>query len=200
MEPTPTPAEIAAEYFAALGEHDLDTALSMGHTDMVDDFVAVGELHGRGAVRDFFEEVFSAFPDFDLEAADDTGDLDLMVIPVDDTCSEQTGTELVSATPSAGEQVTLLDPAPGWYVAAVDPYRAPDGGGPLGWRLDVYDLHPELETGTFEVDPDPVPVVAGGTTDVEVRWSGLEPGPRYLGMLAYEGALSPTFVTVDSVP
>lgn len=135
---------------------------------------------------------------FDLESADDSGDLDLMVIPVDDTCTEQTGTELLSVGPSPDEQVTILDPAPGWYVAAVDPYAAPEGGGPLGWRLDVYDLHPELETGTFEVDPEPVPVVEGRTTEVEVSWAGLEPGPRYLGMLAYEGALSPTFVTVDS--
>jgi subtilisin family serine protease len=137
---------------------------------------------------------------FDLEAADATGDLDLMVIPVDDTCSEQTGTELLSAGPSADEQVTMLDPAPGWYVAAVDPYQAPDGGGPLGWRLDVYDVHPELEQGAFAVDPEPVPVVAGRATTVDVRWSGLEPGRRYLGMLSYEGALSPTFVTVDSGP
>lgn len=76
MEPTPTPAEIAAEYFAALGEHDLDTALSMSHPDLVDDFVAVGELHGRGAVRDFFEEVFSAFPDFHLEVVEIVGDAD----------------------------------------------------------------------------------------------------------------------------
>lgn len=135
---------------------------------------------------------------FDLEAADDSGDLDLMVIPVDDTCEEQTGTELLSAGPGADEQVTLLDPAPGWYVAAVDPYRAPDGGGPLGWRLDVYDVHPDLETGELTVEPDPVPVVAGRTSVVEVGWSGLEARSRYLGVLAYEGALSPTFLTVES--
>jgi hypothetical protein len=42
--------------------------------------------------------------------------------------------------------------------------------------------------------------VAGRTTTVDVRWSGLEPGPRYLGVLSYEGALSPTFVTVESAP
>jgi subtilisin family serine protease len=137
---------------------------------------------------------------FDLEASDDTGDLDLMVIPVDETCSEQTGAEHVSATPSADERVTLLDPPSGWYVAAVDPYAAPEGGGPLGWRLDVYDVHPELETGAFAVEPSPVPVVAERTATFEARWSGLEPGPRYLGMLSYEGALSPTFVTVDSAP
>lgn len=156
--------------------------------------------------EDYDDEVYFCFfvgegsraARFDLEASDDTGDLDLMVIPVEETCSEQTGTEVVSATPDAHEQVTLLDPEPGWYVAAVDPFRAPDDGGPLGWRLDVYDVHPELETGTFGVDPDPVPVVSGRTTEVAVRWSGLEPGPRYLGMLTYEGALSPTFVTVDS--
>ncbi len=160
------------------------------------------------AVRpDYEDEVYYCFfvgegsraARFDLEAADETGDLDLMVIPVDDTCGEQTGTEVLSAGPSPDEQVTLLDPAPGWYVAAVDPYQAPAGGGPLGWRLDVYDVHPELEQGALIVDPEPVPVVAGRATTVEVRWSGLEAGPRYLGVLSYEGALSPTFVTVDSV-
>ncbi|HEX4976951.1 MAG TPA: S8 family serine peptidase [Nocardioides sp.] len=136
---------------------------------------------------------------FDVEPDDDRRDLDLMVIPVDDTCREQTGTELLSAGPSPDERVTLLDPAPGWYVAAVDPVPT-ETEGPLGWRLDVYDVHPELETGTFTVDPEPVPVVAGRATTVQVRWSGLQPGARHLGMLTYEGALSPTFVTVDPAP
>lgn len=37
------------------------------HPDVVDDFVAVGVVRGKAAVRRFFEEMLAAFPDFRID-------------------------------------------------------------------------------------------------------------------------------------
>lgn len=46
---------------------DPERIVEFGHPDdYADDFVAVGQFRGRDAVRDFFAEMFAAFPDFDF--------------------------------------------------------------------------------------------------------------------------------------
>jgi steroid delta-isomerase-like uncharacterized protein len=40
----------------------------------VEDFVAIGEFRGRQQVRQFFSELFAAFPDFDIELLHMLGD------------------------------------------------------------------------------------------------------------------------------
>lgn len=63
---SPTPLKVARAVFDALANRDLD-ALSEFHTeDTVDDFVAIGEIRGRQAIRRFFDELFAAFPDFEM--------------------------------------------------------------------------------------------------------------------------------------
>lgn len=74
MEPTPSPLEAATRIFAALRERDLTIIQTADHPDVVDDFVAVGEFRGVDAVRGFFAELFTAFPDFDLEVVHMVGD------------------------------------------------------------------------------------------------------------------------------
>ena len=61
-----TPAEVAGDIFDALGKRDLDAALALVADDAVDDFVAIGEVRGRVAIRRFFDELLAAFPDFDI--------------------------------------------------------------------------------------------------------------------------------------
>lgn len=77
---TTTPVEAARTIFAALREHDLDTIWDLGHPDVSDDFVAVGEYRGREAVRGFFSELFAAFPDFDVEIVHLVGDTEHAVV------------------------------------------------------------------------------------------------------------------------
>jgi hypothetical protein len=137
---------------------------------------------------------------FDLDAADDNGDMDLMVIPVDAACETAVDTELYSATPSPDERITILDPAPGWYLAAVDPFAAPAGADRLDWRLDFYDVNQANAVGSLVANPNPIPVVNNQPTTYDAVWSGLRPNARYLGMFDYEGALSPTYLTVDTRP
>ena len=59
-----TPAEVARAAFDAVVRRDPDGIVALGAPGYVDDFVAIGELRGRDAIRDFFRETFAAFPDF----------------------------------------------------------------------------------------------------------------------------------------
>jgi steroid delta-isomerase-like uncharacterized protein len=61
-----TPAELARAIFDAIQKGDIETAMTHGADDAVDDFVAIGEFRGKRAIREFFEELLAAFPDFDM--------------------------------------------------------------------------------------------------------------------------------------
>jgi steroid delta-isomerase-like uncharacterized protein len=67
LEPSATPAEVAARNFSAISAHDLEAIARVQHPEIVDDFVAIGRFRGVDAVRAFFTELFGAFPDFAIE-------------------------------------------------------------------------------------------------------------------------------------
>ncbi len=73
---TRTPAEVARAIFDAVTARDPDGIVAHGAPDSVSDFVAIGEVHGQAAIRDFFRGLFAAFPDFEMTVdrivADDT--------------------------------------------------------------------------------------------------------------------------------
>jgi steroid delta-isomerase-like uncharacterized protein len=64
---TKTPKEVAAALLDAVTAQDLDRPLELQHEDVVDDFVAIGQFHGRDGIRAFFSEMYEAFPDFRIE-------------------------------------------------------------------------------------------------------------------------------------
>jgi len=66
---TSTPADVARAAFDAVSRKDLDGIVATGAPGYVEDFVAVGEIHGHDAVRAFFRELFAAFPDFTMTVA-----------------------------------------------------------------------------------------------------------------------------------
>jgi Subtilase family/PA domain len=136
---------------------------------------------------------------FSLDAANDAADMDLFVYSAADAaCESLTDVVGVSATAAADESVTLDAPAPGSYLVEVDPFAPAPGEPTLNWRLDFFDVRPTNQVGGFQAVPNPVPVVQNQPTTFQAQWAGLEPGARYLGALEYEGALSPTYVTVDT--
>jgi hypothetical protein len=138
---------------------------------------------------------------FDLDAADDDADMDLFVYRAgDDVCSEENLVALAgqSASASADERVTLLDPEPGHYLVEVDPFSPSPGKSSVDWRFDFYDVNPAVEVGELAADPNPVPVTNNEPATYQAVWSGLLPDQRYLGMFSYDGALTPTFLTVDT--
>lgn len=63
-------ADIAKRYFAALAAHDLDEALACWQPGAVDRFVGAQELVAPVGVRQYFTELFAAFPDFSFEILD----------------------------------------------------------------------------------------------------------------------------------
>jgi steroid delta-isomerase-like uncharacterized protein len=72
-----TPAQVAEAALASFATRDPDLVAANAHPDGVDDVVAIGEFRGRDAIREFYEETFRAFPDFEMRVeriiADDAG-------------------------------------------------------------------------------------------------------------------------------
>jgi steroid delta-isomerase-like uncharacterized protein len=75
-----TPAETARAIFDALAKRELDVAMNHAAEDAVDDFVAIGEFRGKRAIRDFFEELLTAFPDFEVTVDRVVGDDEVAVV------------------------------------------------------------------------------------------------------------------------
>jgi glyoxylase-like metal-dependent hydrolase (beta-lactamase superfamily II)/predicted ester cyclase len=68
---TSTATSVARRYFDALGAHDLDAALACWKPGSVDRLVGQQELTAPDGIREYFSELFEAFPDFKLEVIDE---------------------------------------------------------------------------------------------------------------------------------
>ena len=62
-----TPGQLARRLFELLNRRDLDQVAELQHPEIVDDFLVLRPIRGRAEVRGFFESLFAAFPDFQLE-------------------------------------------------------------------------------------------------------------------------------------
>jgi steroid delta-isomerase-like uncharacterized protein len=70
---TPTTTDVVArvrEMFEMLGRRDLSRAGEFWGPDTVDHFLPVGAFQGTEAIRSYFEGMFAAVPDFELEVED----------------------------------------------------------------------------------------------------------------------------------
>ncbi len=76
----PTPAQTARNIFDALAKRELDDAMSHVAEEAVDDFVAIGEFRGKRAIRDFFDQLLTAFPDFEATVDRVVGDDEAAVV------------------------------------------------------------------------------------------------------------------------
>ena len=101
-----------------------------------------------------------------------------------------------SATGSADEEVTLVAPVARKYLVVIDGYAAATGETAIATTYDEYLVDATATLGNFRAEPNPVPVTQGESTSYDAAWTGLTAG-RYLGMMEYDGALSPTYVTVS---
>ncbi len=61
------PAALMGRAFEALRARDLDALAACWHDEVVEDFVVLGVVKGKRAVREFFAETLAAFPDFEFE-------------------------------------------------------------------------------------------------------------------------------------
>ncbi len=60
-------ADLARHLFELLNRRDLDAAIALQHADVYEDFLVLRPLSGRDEVRRFFDGLFRAFPDFELQ-------------------------------------------------------------------------------------------------------------------------------------
>lgn len=69
-----TAAEWARIYFERAETRDLDGMEELMHPELVEDIVALRELHGRDQVRSYYAQLFQAFPNFELRPISIRGD------------------------------------------------------------------------------------------------------------------------------
>lgn len=67
-----TTSEIAKRYFEALAAHDLDEATACWRPGAVDRLVGAQELVAPDGIREYFQALFAAFPDFEFEVLEMT--------------------------------------------------------------------------------------------------------------------------------
>lgn len=135
---------------------------------------------------------------FQIDAVDDTADLDLTVLS-STSCNIEDAFAIAgqSGTASGDEAVTLRNPDPGTYLVQVAGFSAGDQGSPMAYGFDFWDVNPAATAGGLRLTPDPVPVRANRKTSVDLSWSGLVAGVRYLGYLTYPDSDDITLVRVD---
>jgi hypothetical protein len=118
---------------------------------------------------------FSLFDDY----TDGADDLDLYVF-------YQTGAYVGgSGSGTSAEQVDLVFPAPGTYIVAVH-----------GWQTDGPDANYTLfdwsfsatPGGSLVIDSAPASATLGSTEAIDLSWTGLEAGNKYLGAVSHSDA------------
>ncbi|WP_108248776.1 S8 family serine peptidase [Planctomonas deserti] len=135
---------------------------------------------------------------FSLDAADDTGDLDLYVLQLD---AEGTPvTQFSAATGAADERVDLPSPDAATYVVVVDVYAQGTGENAGSFDVRSFLLQPGSGEGAFTVTPQVLAGVQGTPASYTASWTGLAPETEYLGLVEYGDTGLSTAVTVSSGP
>lgn len=57
------PATLTERSFSAIANKDPEALAATHHEDVVEDFIVLGPIQGKMAVKEFFSEMFVAFPD-----------------------------------------------------------------------------------------------------------------------------------------
>jgi len=133
-----------------------------------------------GASAEYYTEVpeGAEFVRFDLDALDDTTDLDLIVYQLDADGNPVTGWQ--SATGSADERVDILAPEAATYVMLVDVFSAPDG---VTWDATATPVIPG--GASLVLDPAVLAGVQGVPVSYSASWADLAPQSTYLGLVNY---------------
>jgi len=129
---------------------------------------------------------------FDLDAVDDTSDLDLVVYRLDGPG----GTPVAgwqSATGSADERVDLADPTPGSYLVLALVYS-----GTTAFDVTTFSVLLGAGDGGFTATPPVVSGQQGIPVSYTLSWAGLTPDTSYLGIVGYGDTAVTTAVSVKS--
>jgi hypothetical protein len=121
---------------------------------------------------------------FSLDADNNSDDLDLYVFK---------GGKLVdlSASGSADEQVTLIDPADGTYDVYVNGFA-----GTGAYHISNFVVG-TASAGNGSVLPNPASVTQGTTATLSANWTGLDPAKRWFGVINYVSTDVFTYFSVN---
>ncbi|GGK91214.1 hypothetical protein GCM10007382_09150 [Salinibacterium xinjiangense] len=135
------------------------------------------------------------FARFDLDAIDDTTDLDLVVYKLDAAGEPVAGWQ--SATGSADERVDLVTPEAATYLVLVDVFAAADG---TAWDVTVTSVVPG--GAPLTLSPAVLPGVQGTPVTYTASWADLAPLSTYLGLVSYAdtGRYTAVAVTTGEAP
>jgi hypothetical protein len=136
----------------------------------------------------------ATFARFDLDAIDDTADLDLYVDLLD--AAGEPVSEAVSATASADERVDLDAPEAGTYRVTADIY-AVGSDDTVTFDLRSFVVTADGGEGSLTTDPETVDAVLGEPTGYAISWTDLAGPAQYLGRIAYADSGLATLVSVD---
>jgi subtilisin family serine protease len=155
----------------AAGAYDIDNPVADGDTKVYHVEVPAGTVAAR----------------FSLDSADDTADLDLFVYKAGEFVD-------LSASGSADEEVTLLDPEAGTYDVYVNGFTTPGGSTAYGLANFVV---PVASAGNAAVTPNPASVTQGEPTTLTASWTGLDTAKRWFGVIQYTGTDATTLFSVN---
>ena len=142
----------------AIGAFDITAPVVDADTDVYHVVVPVGTRAAR----------------FSLDADNNADDLDLFVY--------KSGVLVaLSASGSADEQVTLIDPADGTYDVYVNGFA-----GTGAYHISNFVVG-AASAGNGSVTPNPAAVTQGVPTTLSANWTGLDPAKRYFGVINYTG-------------
>jgi hypothetical protein len=129
---------------------------------------------------------------FNLDAVDDTADLDLTVYLLDGAGGMPVAA-WQSATGAADENVDLVAPAAGFYQVVASVFS-----GTTAFDVTTFSVLAGAGDGAFTVTPSVVAGQQGVPATYTLSWAGLVPNTSYLGLVTYGGAPVTTVVSVAS--
>ncbi len=129
---------------------------------------------------------------FDLDAVDQTADLDLIVYRLNGDEGEPVA-GWQSATGSADELIDLASPEAGFYQVINSIYS-----GTTAFNLNTYSVFAGAGEGSFAAAPSVVAGQQGVASTYSLSWSGLLPETGYLGLVGYGDSSVATVVSVAS--
>ncbi|MDJ0337663.1 S8 family serine peptidase [Cryobacterium sp. PH31-O1] len=127
---------------------------------------------------------------FDLNAVDDSTDLDLFVFLLDGPGGNPVA-GWQSATGSADEQVDLSDPEAGFYQVVADVFT-----GSTAFDVNTFSVASGEPTSGFTATPPAIQGPQGVPITYTLSWAGLTPNTPYLGVVDYGDSAASTILAI----
>ncbi|TFB73389.1 serine protease [Cryobacterium glaciale] len=127
---------------------------------------------------------------FDLDAVDDSTDLDLFVFLLDGAGGDPVA-GWQSATGSADERVDLDDPEAGFYQVVVDVFN-----GTTAFDVNTFSVSSGEPSNGFTATPPAIEGPQGVPITYSLSWAGLVPNTPYLGVVDYGDSSASTILAI----